>query len=620
MNNLLALLANFGLHVAADTPSQASRPNIVLLLSDDQDRRLGSTDFQGVLQRELVTKGTEFINHHVTVAQCCPSRTSLFRGQAAHNTNVTHVQAPGGNYDKFVLSGENNDYLPFWLKSAGYRAEYLGKFFNGYTVLNYNTTPKGWDHADCLVDPYTYAYNTVVMSQNGERPVLYSGYHQSDVIRAKALARLDYLTSNSTSDQHQPFFLEIAPTAPHVAQQGDAGIANPVPLSRHLNDFPNATAPRVPNFNPPDPTQSLRSNWVGSLPALNETQIAYADEQFRARIRSLQGVDEILEDVIALLDSRGQLDNTFIIFTSGNGYHIGTHRAVAGKALPYAEDTNVPFVVRGPGVPANVKSRIPGAHLDLAPTFLDIAGVSQENWPRFFDGRSLLRQWQGKPEQDTIGKELLNVEFWGGCHFEAPPFTSYPENSYKTLRIFDEADNSWLYAKWCSGDEELYDTSNDPYELENLAVTRVDDTETRRLINRLNALLMVTKSCSEETCRNPWSILRPPAALKTTTVFDNLNDAMDPAHDAFFAGFPRIAFKECMTYQYVPNEEPFYPASSAALQEQYRLPTDNFVSVAPESFLAPSNDKLEGAWYQRHVTLDTIMLSARQLRDDELVP
>lgn len=95
MNNLLALLANFALHVAADTSSQASRPNIVLLLSDDQDRRLGSTDFQGVLQRELVTKGTEFINHHVTVAQCCPSRTSLFRGQAAHNTNVTHVQAPG---------------------------------------------------------------------------------------------------------------------------------------------------------------------------------------------------------------------------------------------------------------------------------------------------------------------------------------------------------------------------------------------------------------------------------------------------------------------------------------------------------------------------------------------
>lgn len=505
--------------------------------------------------------------------------------------------------------------------------EDIGKFLNGYTVLNYNTTPQGWDHVDCLVDPYTYAYNTVVMSQNGERPVLYSGYHQSDVIRAKALARLDYLTSNSTSNQHQPFFLEIAPTAPHVAQQGDSDIANPVPLSRHLDLFPNATAPRAPNFNPPDAIQSLRSNWIGSLPSMNDTQVVYADEQFRARIRSLQGLDEILEDVIALLEARGQLDNTFIIFTSDNGYHIGTHRAVAGKALPYAEDTNVPFVVRGPGVPANVKSRIPGAHLDLAPTFLDIAGVSEADWPRFFDGRSLLGQWQGRPDEDAVGKELLNVEFWGGCHFEAPPFTSYPENSYKTLRIIDEADQSWLYAKWCSGDEELYDTSNDPYELENLAVTRANDTETRRLIDRLNALLMVTKSCSEETCRNPWSILQPPSASNTTdtsnsavAVISNLRDAMDPAHDVFFAGFPRVAFAECMTYQYVPNEEPFYPESSAALQGQYRLPTDNYVSVAPKSFLAPSNEKLEGGWDQRHVTIDTILSSARQLRDDELVP
>lgn len=476
------------------------------------------------------------------------------------------------------------------------------------------------------MDPYTYAYNTVVMSQNGERPILYSGYHQSDVIRAKALARLDYLTSNSTSGQHQPFFLEIAPTAPHVAQQGDAAITNPVPLSRHLNDFPNTTAPRAPNFNPPDSIQALRSNWVGGLPAMNDTQVAYADEQFRARIRSLQGLDEILEDVIALLDARGKLDNTYIIFTSDNGYHIGTHRALAGKALPYAEDTNVPFVVRGPGVPANVKSRVPGAHLDLAPTFLDIAGVSQTDWPRFFDGRSLLGQWQGRLGQDTVGKELLNVEFWGGCHFEAPPFTTYPENSYKTLRIVDETEQNWLYAKWCSGDEELYDTSNDPYELENLAVTRANDTETRRLIDRLNALLMVTKSCFEDNCRNPWSVLQPPAPTNTTlstpafTSINNLRDAMDPVHDDFFASFPRVSFAECMTYQYVPNEEPFYPASSAALQGRYRQPTDNYVSVTPTSFLAPTNEKLEGGLDQRHVSLDTIMLSARELRDDELVP
>lgn len=245
------------------------------------------------------------------------------------------------------------------------------------------------------MDPYTYAYNTPLMSQNGQRPVLYSGYHQSDVIRAKVLARLDYLTSSADSNSYSPspFYLQIAPTSPHVAQRGDNNITNPVPLARHAQDFANATAPRTPNFNPPDTVQASRINWIGQLPLLNDTQLAYADEQFRARVRSLQGVDEILSDVIDLLDARGQLDNTYIIFTSDNGYNLGTHRAAAGKALPFAEDTNVPFLVRGPGVPAKVSSRVPGAHLDLAPTFLEIAGVDEADYPPFFDGRSLLSQW-----------------------------------------------------------------------------------------------------------------------------------------------------------------------------------------------------------------------------------
>lgn len=212
----------------------------------------------------------------------------------------------------------------------------------------------------------------------------------------------------------------------------------------------------------------------------------------------------------------------------------------------------------------------------------------------------------------------MNVEFWGGCHFEAPPFTSYAENGYKTLRIVDEAE-SWLFTKWCSGEMELYKTSEDPYELENLVISKANDTETTRLVNRLNALLMVTKSCSEGTCRNPWSVLQPDNSTSSENQITNLLDAMSSEYDLFFAGFPKVAFVECMTYQYVPNEEPFYPESAAALQGEFRLPTDNHVSVAPESFLAPSNDKLEGGWEQRNVTLEIMLLTARQLTDDELI-
>lgn len=74
---------------------QAQRPNIVFIITDDQDLHLGSLDYQPVVQRELVEKGTTFSQHYVTVAKCCPSRASLLRGQAGHNTNITEVSAPG---------------------------------------------------------------------------------------------------------------------------------------------------------------------------------------------------------------------------------------------------------------------------------------------------------------------------------------------------------------------------------------------------------------------------------------------------------------------------------------------------------------------------------------------
>lgn len=75
--------------------STQRRPNIVFILSDDQDKLLGSTDFQSVLQREIITKGVEFTQHYGTTAQCCPARASILRGQFSHNTNITHVNGPG---------------------------------------------------------------------------------------------------------------------------------------------------------------------------------------------------------------------------------------------------------------------------------------------------------------------------------------------------------------------------------------------------------------------------------------------------------------------------------------------------------------------------------------------
>ncbi|OTA97132.1 hypothetical protein M434DRAFT_19302 [Hypoxylon sp. CO27-5] len=569
---------------------------MVVIMTDDQDRRLGSTDYQYILRREMISKGTEFVNHYATTANCCPSRTSLLRGQMVHNTNVTHVNAPGGNYDKFTLSGQDTDYLPFWMSRAGYRTEC-------------------WDHVDALIDPYTYVFNTPVMSMNGQRPIYYEGYHQSDVIRAKALDRIEYLTS-----QEKPFFLILAPSTPHV--QND--LYQTVPLARHANDFTNVTAPRSRNWNPPDEIQQQKGSWLSTLPRMNESVEDYADHSFRQRIRGLQGVDEIMEDVINFLDAKGVLNNTYVIFTSDNGYHIGNHRVPAGKALFYAEDSNLPFVVRGPGILAGVTSKIPGAHLDLAPTFLEISGLAKDQWPPFLDGQSLLHQWH-QPESSTgdgggggNAKETLNIEFWGLCIIEAPNAKElgipFKNNSYKTLRIVGE-EESWLYSRWCTGETELYNTAADPYELHNLALNATQ--ESTRLMDRLNAILLIMKSCAENVCRHPWALLQP-GSRKEEIV--SLKQAMNPEYDSFFAKFPRVAFKECLQIQDIENEQPYYPPlpTTGALGRNYRNTTDNYKSEGEGGTRYIDSGDQFGSWEQRNATLADINKTARDITDDEI--
>lgn len=91
----------------ADTPAAAAangkKPNIVFILTDDQDKLLDSMDYMETVKKELIAKGTEYDRHYCQVSLCCPSRVTLLTGKAAHNTKVTDLVMPYGMSVAFSL-------------------------------------------------------------------------------------------------------------------------------------------------------------------------------------------------------------------------------------------------------------------------------------------------------------------------------------------------------------------------------------------------------------------------------------------------------------------------------------------------------------------------------------
>ena len=250
----------------------------------------------------------------------------------------------------------------------------------------------------------------------------------------------------------------------------------------------------------------------------------------------------------------------------------------------------------------------------MVPTILDISGVPQAEWPPFFDGRSLLSEWQsGAAPDDGIQREVMNIEYWGLATVPAGVFTKhYTNNSYKSLRIVDEQ-QGWLFNRWCTSNQtELYNTIDDPYELTNLAISPTQDTQW--LIDRLSGLLLVTKSCGQETCRKPWQVLSSKAGAN----FSSLAQAMDAEYDAFFASLPAFGFQGCLPYQLVANEGPYYPPESAELGQQYREITTDYSFWLTNGSAAAGPVGLYGNVDQRYMGIKELRQSARYVTDTEI--
>ncbi|KAI0376672.1 Arylsulphatase [Hypomontagnella monticulosa] len=532
--------------------SQArSRPNIVFILTDDQDLHMNSLDYMPFVHKHLIDHGTSFKRHFCTTALCCPSRVTLWTGKAAHNTNVTNVVPPYGGYPKFVSQGLNDKYLPVWLQEAGYRTYYTGKLFNAHTVNNYDSPhAAGWTASDFLLDPFTYWYMNSTYQRNHDPPVSFEGRHTVDVIEEKALGLLD-----EAHEAGKPFFLGVAPVSPHSnlwspkfkdgghSELEEIEFTPPVPAERHAKLFEGTKVPRTSNFNPDKPSGA---SWVRKLPKQSQETVDYNDHFYLQRLRTLQSVDEMVDAIVRRLEAFNLLHNTFIIYTTDNGYHIGHHRMQPAKQCSFEEDINIPLIVRGPGVPEKATSGIVTTHTDLAPTLLGIVGAPLRD---DFDGLSIPLTEEGLAEAIETRHEHVTVEHWGFASNEGQVLDSYPRlhtnNTYKALRVVSESYNLH-YQVWCNNERELHDMTTDPGQMINLlhpdekAPERIAGAPLDKVVARLDSLLFILKTCKAATCTNPWKALHPAGNV------ESLRDALSPRFDSFYEEKSRmIVFDRC---------------------------------------------------------------------------
>ncbi len=287
----------------------------------------------------------------------------------------------------------------------------------------------------------------------------------TDVLAAKAV---DFIQRVASDGSGQPFFMYIAPYAPHQP-------ATPAP--RHEQEFPGVLAPRTASFNEED--VSDKPTWVRNLPLLNPSQIANLDSLYRKRLQSMLAVEDLIENLIQTLRKTRQLRNTYIFFSSDNGFHLGQHRMQAGKNSAFEEDIRVPLIVRGPGVPRGHVVEHLAVNIDLAPTFGELAGAHAAD---FLDGRSLV---------PLLGHDPPSVDNWRQAFLLEAGFISGNRvfEGIRTVRhTYVEYRNT--------GERELYDLENDPDQLQSN-----HDTADPTLIDQLASWLALLRVCAGESCR-----------------------------------------------------------------------------------------------------------------------
>lgn len=440
-------------------------PNIVFVLTDDLSMNL--LRYMPQVQA-LRARGLTFRNYFVTDSLCCPSRASIFTGNLPHDTGVYANVGRRGGIRAFYAHGDEYNTFNLALQNAGYRTAMMGKYLNGYlqgpkrSPVSDRYVPPGWNRWD--VAGFAYAEFHYQLNQNGHL----QGYggaprdYLTSVLARKGVSFID-----SSAARHRPFFLEVATFAPHDPY---------TPAPQDVHKFPGLVAPRSPAFDalPTDPPR-----WLSGHQPLSSDQLGRINAAFRMRVQAVQGVDRLLTGLEEALARHHQLRNTYVVFSSDNGLHMGDYRLMPGKLTAFDTDIHVPLVIAGPGIPAGATTSAFAENIDLAKTFEAMAGTSSP-----CDGHSLQALFHGGIPRHW--RNAVLIEHRGPATSALDPDHQTPASgnptSYEAMRT-----PNFLYVEYLDGEREFYDLRSDPYELHNLA-GRLSTAQLDRLHRELGRL------------------------------------------------------------------------------------------------------------------------------------
>lgn len=453
-----------------------SLPNFVFILTDDEDLLLNGLLSMRSAQKYIADKGKVFRNAFVNSPICCPSRSTILSGKYPHNNGVRNNSISGNcSSIQWQKDQEPNSFVSLLKARRNYKTFFAGKYLNQYglpEVGGLTHIPEGYDWWLGLKGNSKY-YDYTLSVNGSERH--FQNEYLTDVLSDYSMEFL-----NQKFVQDEPFFMMITPPAPHAPF---------IPAPRHKDEFPGVKAVRNPAFN----ATPINKHWIVQMPPDHlPTNVDILDSIQRRRLQTLLSVDEMINRIIKKLEDLNQINNTYIILSSDNGFHIGQFTQPWDKRQPYESDIRVPFFIRGPKVPRKQLENYPISAVDIAPTILDLASIDP---PEFMDGSSFKEELfkdnnKNVNKMQNINRQIF-LEYWGegGSEFNVDPNCPWKfdknvsecstlqwckcqdsrNNTYSCIIAFNNSQN----IKICRFQErsdffEVYDLQTDPFELNNL--------------------------------------------------------------------------------------------------------------------------------------------------------